>query len=87
MSFAAAPPGWQITFTADNESWTEPVIGWAVVAINTRSEGTETTIETILIDSSEGFPCSLREYMEYRGDYPAVLDQIKYSIEYHHPSA
>ena len=87
MSLTPAPPGWQATFTTDGESWTEPVIGWAIVAVNNGPDGLETMIEAVIMSSTEGFPCGMREYMEYRGDYPAVLDQIKYSIEYRHPGA
>ncbi len=60
VSFTAAPPGWQATFTAGGESWEEPVIGWAIVAVNNSPDGLETMIEPFVMSSAEGFPCDIR---------------------------
>lgn len=83
MNLTAAPPGWQITFTADGESWTEPIIGWAVVATLGDGEGIDSEIEPVVLDSEEGRFDHLRDYLSNRSQ----PHSIKYSIEYRHPGA
>ena len=85
MSIAPIQPGWIITFTTDGESWTEPVIGWAIVAdcISGLGNDTSTVIEPVLLE--EGRPVTVRRYLSDRGDYPQVLNEISYFVEYRTP--
>lgn len=87
MNLTAAPPGWQVTFTADGESWTEPVIGWAVVATVSGQDGIDSDIATIVLDSDGGYAETLSSYLNSRSTGVSQRNDIKYSIEYRHPGA
>lgn len=64
---------WAVRFTAHGHSWTEPVVGWAVVVTNPDDgeEGASTQVQPVVIDPAEGWPASITEYRNNRDGYVA----------------
>ena len=85
IALTNAAPGWTITFTQDGQSWTCPVVSWAVLAAEYgRGLGTPTMIDPVLVDDT-GQTVTLRSYMEGMGPYLQVLDDVDYMVTWAPP--
>lgn len=57
--------GWIAEFTSGGETWTEPVIGWAVVVrwANHGGENAETDLQAVVL-AEDRYPVAIREYVD-----------------------
>lgn len=68
--------GWEATFTTETETWTEPVIGWAVVLdLIVKGGREETGLEPVLLVENR-FPATLYWHLQDMSD-PKPRVQIK----------
>lgn len=72
LNLASATPGWTITFTQDRQTWSSPIVAWAVLA----SEYGLGMIDPVLI--ADGQTVTLRTYLG--GGGLEILDTIDYDV-------
>lgn len=87
MNISAAPPGWQVTFTTGTKAWSEPIVGWAVVATAIDGGAIDSDLAPVVLDSEGGYIEPLSSYLDSKRASVSQPVNIKYSIEYRHPGA
>lgn len=56
-----------VEFTQGGETWTEHIIGWAIVVSYSDDEGgTDTNIHPVVIDPADGMPATVTDYRDNR---------------------
>ncbi len=66
LNFTPVDPDlWEVTFTSKDDTWTLPVIGFAVVvSYNGKDDGelSESVLNPVVLDE-EGFPAPVQQYL------------------------